>query len=165
MRRTEKWRQSKMATDKDLLDSINALVQEKTLSLEAMRGLSDIKERGQRLAKLCEEQLKQIEDYRKLHVENNSQISKLNENLAQWKAREDILLKREKEAEKAIAEAELHKAVADAYKDSFTRVFAPNMIREQIHKTIPVSIHGGAQGSGWVDNRQVSESVTREEGR
>lgn len=126
----------------ELTRVIDDLVQKKTFSLDALDAVKDLKARAESMEKTLQSRESEIRDIRAKNEEHIATINNLKSQVEQHKLREANLLEREKAADKAIYEAEKHKAVADAIRESMQTVFRPAAVRTEIHRSVAVPAGG-----------------------
>lgn len=153
----------------DLLKQIDDLVASKTFNLDALDGIKKLKDD---LKKTLEERDALQRKYDGLFETNNNQgvalrdssskIEALKAELAASKALNDA-------GQKAIYEADKHKAVADAWQAAMQTVFKPNTVRETVQRNVarPVEGHPGGNGysptSGFLAQGTETETTTKED--
>ena len=145
----------------DLLKQIDDLVASKTFNLDALDGIKKLKDD---LKKTLEERDALQRKYDGLFETNNNQgvalrdssskIEALKAELAASKALNDA-------GQKAIYEADKHKAVADAWQAAMQTVFKPNTVRETVYQSIPISQN--YNGNTVVTSYQQETKTTKEE--
>lgn len=147
-----------MSTATEVSALIEKMLQEKTLSLDAMEGIQLLKKK----AEAADTEITRLKDVQAEFVKSKSLLeTKLDiavtENTAlkaaadSVKAREALVFKNELRA--AVAEAQ-----AVAYRDSMKIVFAPNVVRENIMK------YGSTASNGMTFPTNEGGTVTRAEG-
>jgi hypothetical protein len=158
-----------MSTNEQLLQQIDDLVASKTFGLDALEGIKKIKDSlkatleeryalQKRYDGLCETSTRQGEEIR----HQSGVIVDLEKQLADAKALNEA-------GQKAIYDADKHKAVAEAWQGAMAMVFKPNAVRETVQRNVmrPVDGHPGGNGSyptpGYLASGTESESVTRED--
>lgn len=158
-----------MSSNEQLLQQIDDLVASKTFGLDALEGIKKIKDS---LKATLEERDALQKKYDGLYEVNGRQSDELlrlksvtdalRTDLAAARALNDA-------GQKAIYEAEKHKAVADAWQGAMAMVFKPNAVRETVQRqvSVPVNGHPGGNGysptAGWVAQNTNHETTTRED--
>jgi hypothetical protein len=147
-----------MSTATEVSALIERMLQEKTLSLDAMEGIQLLKKKAEaadaEIAKLKEQYAALSANYRTLELNHGKSLDDLKvlRNASDSvKAREVLVFKNELRA--AVAEAQ-----ATAYRDSMKIVFAPNVVRENIMK------YGSNNQNGVSYGTNEGGTVTRAEG-
>lgn len=148
-------------TDYQLLNQIDELVASKTFNLDALDGIKKLKDD---LKKTLDERDALQRKYDDLREDNrrlrgdvtecNLVIDTLQKQLTESKALNDA-------GQKAIYEAEKHKAVAEAWQGAMQTVFKPNTVRETVYQSIPLS--QVYNGNSTVMPYQQETKTTKEE--
>jgi regulator of replication initiation timing len=151
-------------TQQELLELIDKLVLGKTLSLEAIEQVQEVR----RLAKDTQTRLEGVvRDNDKLRVENQQLrkiVSEHEKDQAALDAKVIEVVVKEKAADKAMILAEADKKIADAAERFLRTVFAPNTIRETLMKTVPVVRSYAGGGGDYVTSETSSEHTDRRDG-
>ncbi len=148
-------------TEQSVLKAIEDMVQEKTLSLEALRGLGKIKDEAVRLSAELEATKAKYNDLEKSNTTTLSSLDAANKKVLEWEKRAAELAAREKAADVAKFAAQKDYAVAEAYKDMLKTIFAPNYFREHVTKQVPVPHTTGGSGYTNTDVRQHQQDENR----
>lgn len=150
-----------MSTNQQLLQQIDDLVASKTFGLDALEGIKKIKdslkatlEERDALQKKCDGLYEVNGRQSDEIVRLRSAAETLRENLAAARALNDA-------GQKAIYEAEKHKAVAEAWQGAMQTVFKPNSVRETVFQSIPLT--QTYNGNSVVTPYQQETKTTREE--
>ena len=153
----------------DLLKQIDDLVASKTFNLDALDAIKALKDN---LKVTLEEREKLQRRYDGLYETNarqSDELLSLNKKLEDLKVQLALANKTAQEGQKAIYDADKHKAVAEAWQGAMAMVFKPNAVRETVARTVakPVVGHPGGNGyspsPGFLSSGQESETVTRED--
>lgn len=131
-----------------ITEMIDQLVLEKTVSLDALNAINELK----RHAQILDDQVKERD---RLHMEDaetirqlRDQINDLNlshQNVAQMLDQER---KKVEHALKVEQEGKESKAELKGFREAMQMVFKPSAVRETIHKTVPVAVEGNPGGNG-----------------
>lgn len=156
-------------TDYQLLNQIDELVASKTFNLDALDGIKAIKDNlkitlGELDAANEKLELRRTENRELMTqvAEKDARISRLEKQIAEMRDAAN-------DGKVARYEAEMHKAVAGAWREAMQTVFKPNAVRETVQRQVarPVEGHPGGNGSyptaGYLATGQESETVTRED--
>lgn len=138
-----------MSTQPTLIEMIDSLVLEKTVSLEALNAINALKAQASEL----ETQLKQA-DYRLEHQQNTiqelrSEIRTLEGTIASQNTALDQQATRLKSAESIQREGMEAKAELKGFVSAMQMVFRPSVVRESIQKQVPVPVEGNPGGNGY----------------
>jgi len=121
-------------TMKDVSTLLETMLQEKTLSLEAMDSIRKLKERADK----ADQEIAQLtEKNRELNVSTarlQGELSDANIKLGAVADREKAVQKREDAVHQLEMKAAVAQAESNAYRTSMSIVFAPNVVRESIMK-------------------------------
>lgn len=150
----------------ELLTAIDRLVEEKTFNLDALEAIKDLRDKAASLEANVELLEAQIEKHkngtsalRKENLDLEAVVSQQNTKIAELEARE-------KTAFEAIYKAEMHAAVADAYKDALRTVFKPHSVRETITRSVPIATtysNGSGGHTQSVQSYEQTDKVDRED--
>lgn len=138
-----------------ITDLIDALVSEKTFSLEGVKSIEAVRLKAQHLQSTLEDTQKRYADAIKERDAEKKRADDTAEVCRQWKVREDAVVAREKtmtDKEKAAAVSE---ATANTFRECFGLVFRNFSINESITKSVPIS-----QGAGMYP-AQMTETANR----
>lgn len=151
-----------MSNNEQLLQQIDDLVASKTFGLDALEGIKKIKDS---LKATLEERDALQKRYDGLYETNGRQSDELlrlksvtdalRTDLAAARALNDA-------GQKAIYEADKHRAVAEAWQGAMAMVFKPNAVRETIARAHAVAVPV-MNGPGYIQNVQNTESIVRED--
>lgn len=146
----------------DLLKQIDDLVASKTFNLDALDGIKQLKDS---LKKTLEERDSLQRRHDALYETNREQ----SEQLIRGAKREELLrgeLASAKElndaGQKAIYDADKHKAVAEAWQGAMAMVFKPNAVREAVQRNHTV-IMPSPGGGGYPQSVSNTDSIVRED--
>jgi chromosome segregation ATPase len=148
-------------TDYQLLNQIDELVASKTFNLDALDGIKKLKDD---LKKTLEERDALQKKYDDLVVKHRNAQDEIEQQKAVSDAlRADLKASRELNAagQKAIYEAEKHKAVAEAWQGAMQTVFKPNTVRETVYQSMPIAHN--YNGNTSVVPYQQETKTTKEE--
>jgi len=128
----------------ELIEQIDLLVQQKTLSLDAAKALSEIKDRNIDLERSVEALKKEKETQRGLRGDDTKKIEKLKKAISEWEQKEHFLLERESKALRLEMQAAHEAQRVTDHKEMFQLVFRNSVIREKgmvpVHGAIPNTI-------------------------
>lgn len=151
-----------MASTHELSEMIDALVREKTFSLDAIDAVKALRDKAKDLEETVKQQKVSLEASKiytdGIERENGAlrreieSLSKIHDGIAE---REAKVVENEKLA--AVAKAE-----SAAYKHALETVFRPNTVRERVVDNIPIAVDNGGYSS--VSTYSKSKDVVREEG-
>ncbi len=142
--------------NRELSDLIDKIVRESTFSLDANVAVTKLIESAKGLQKALEEQRelnKQADDrYKLLDGRYNSLVGELSD----VKKARDEAMKRADRNEQAYHDSVRHQAVADAWKSAMMTVFAPNVTRTAVQRSVAVPVTNG----GYTNLQSMSEYDT-----
>lgn len=153
----------------NLLQQIDDLVASKTFNLDALDSIKKLKDD---LKKTLDERDALQKRYDGLYDVNNNQGIALRESatkIAELKAELTAAQALNEAGQKAIYDADKHKAVAEAWQSAMQTVFKPNAVRETIARNVAKPVEGNPGGNGYcpspgfLANGQESETITRED--
>lgn len=156
-------------TDYQLLNQIDELVASKTFNLDALDSIKKLKDD---LKRTLEERDALQKRYDGLYEVNNNQgeeITRLRTRLIDCQKELEASRAHYEAGQKAIYDADKHKAVAEAWQGAMAMVFKPNAVRESVQRNVakPVEGHPGGNGysptGGFLASGQESETITRED--
>lgn len=136
----------------DLTKAIDKLLNEKTFTVEAVRGIEELRKRAERM----EQELKGTTD---LSAKYEKESEKLRSENAVLKAREAALAEREKKMTDLERTAAVEAAKTAVWSECFTKIFANRVVREHVNDSVPLM-----NQQGYVQRDYSSKDVTREEG-
>lgn len=139
----------------DLTKAIDKLLNEKTFTVEAVRGIEELRKRAadlhSQLARTQELQREYSDKYAIAAGEN-----------AILKARENAVAEREKKMTELEMKAAVESAKAQVWDQCFGRIFANRIVREHVNDSVPVLQTYSGGGSSIVRDYS-SKDITREE--
>ncbi len=147
---------------KELTDLVEKLVTEKTFNLEAAKAVEDLKEKFRTKDQEHEALRAALKGKSEELIERAKIIADLEAKVKGLEHGLKLLQEQDAKAKTAIYEAERERAVAAAYKDALHTIFRPNAVRETIHRSTPISVQASPQCSGYVQNYNSTEEVTKE---
>lgn len=156
--------------DEKLLEALNTLIQQKTLSLEAFEIVQDLKAKYESTSKRLETTAISLNKANELNSSLTEQNTLFKSMLDNMSARESAVIEREKKMTKLEIEHECGKAMVNHTVDMFKTVFANAALKTSIMRNVavPVTGHPGnpQMGSypmgGTVLTSPESETTTRE---
>lgn len=153
-----------MSSNEQILQQIDALVASKTFSLDAVDTIKAIKDKLK--ITLNERDAVQAK-YDDLLIKNSNAQNEIERQKSVIDAlRTDLTAARalNDAGQKAIYEADKHKAVAEAWQGAMAMVFKPNAVRETVARSVPVAVPMNSNGyMGSVQMHPEGGSVTRED--
>jgi hypothetical protein len=133
--------------DEKLLEALNTLIQQKTLSLEAFEIVQNLKAKYEDLSKRFELTQKDVERYRRENEIISAQNINLTSKLKNIGDRESAVTEREKKMMKLEIEHECGKAMVNHTMDMFKTVFANASLKTSIMRNVAVPVTGHAGNS------------------
>lgn len=131
-----------------LTEMIDQLVLEKTVSLDALNAINELK----RHAQILDDQVKERD---RLHMEDAETIRQLRDQISEMNVQHQSIVKmleQERQRVEGMQQAEQQgkeaKAELKGFRDAMQMVFKPSVVRETIHKTVPVAVEGNPGGNG-----------------
>lgn len=149
-------------TDYQLLNQIDELVASKTFNLDALDGIKKLKDN---LKETLEERDALQKRYVGLYEVNNNQgeeITRLRSKLVDCQKELDASRALNDAGQKAIYEAEKHKAVAEAWQGAMAMVFKPYAVRETVQRNHTVMVPSGPNSS-YPQSVQNQDHIVRED--
>lgn len=148
-----------MNTKEQLLKQIDALVTERTFSLEAVDAINQMRVMLATVTDERDDLNDKLNRAQQTIIEQEFRTKRDADVLAKWGKREADLMAREQKAAAAIYEAEKHAAVALAYKDAMGIVFRPNVMRETVARNAMDPMPTG----GYTVSTNSTTTTTRED--
>jgi hypothetical protein len=142
-----------MAATEELIKLLDDIVQKKTLSLDALEGIQQLKKKAEQ----AEAELKvEQELHRKVRLDKG----KLEVALEDWQAREKIVIDREHKLNEVEKERDVAQAKAEAIRECFGLVFRNVETRRQVltNESVPMP----SSGSGYYTAQQTKNEATTE---
>lgn len=121
-----------------ITEMIDALVAEKTFSLEGVKAIEAVRAKAESLQKTLEMTTTERDNIRK---ERDIERNRAEQNAAtvkQWEARETAIAAREKTMNDCEKKAAVSDATAGTFRECFSMVFRNFSVNESITKSVPV---------------------------
>ena len=122
---------------------IDEIVHEKTFSLEAVNAVTNLRDTAEALesqVRILTKKNKTNEENAKIH---EIRVSKLRNEVEDWKKREADLIVREMKILNLELGTAVSNAKAETYKECVSLIFRNETVRKEMFGSIPVSIDGG----------------------
>jgi len=150
-----------MTTTKDDISAIiEHMVQEKTLSLEAMTSIQLLKDRSSRADLEIERQRDVIKQRDATVSRLEGELETLKEPLTKLEQRERLVAEREKKIHELEVQAAVAQAESRTFRHALGVVFAPNAVRESIQRMTSSNGSNGLSNGSTYSN----DSFSRTEG-
>lgn len=130
----------------DLTRMIDALVEQKTFSLDAVGSIKDLRDRAVGLETDLTEATGKIKLASAENQRLNGIISTRDEDLNKWRARETALMAREAKMTDLEKQVAVEMAKSGAIHSCFDKIFANRMVRESVTRSVPTVITPTYQG-------------------
>lgn len=151
----------------DLNKVIDQIVTEKTMSLEAVDAIKQMRERNNTLRETNSRLEKTNNDYAEKLITFQEDIKKLKEERDHILAMDSAFKVREEKATRQECEVEKHKAVSDTYSTVFQIIFRNTTVRRTVSKDVITPLEGGeGQYSNQMPRTErdtLNESITETE--
>jgi septal ring factor EnvC (AmiA/AmiB activator) len=150
----------------DLIRAIDRLVEEKTFNLDALEAIKELRDKAAALEDQVDDLIKRTDRLRGEVREHEKSISEKNDRIEKQNTKILELEAREKQAFEAIYKAEMHSAVAEAYKDALRTVFRPHSVRETIARSFPIATtyaNGNGGHTQTVQSYDQTDRIDRED--
>jgi uncharacterized membrane-anchored protein len=150
--------------DEKLLEALNTLIQQKTLSLEAFEIVQNLKAKYEDLSKRFELTQKDVERYRRENEIILAQNINLTSKLKNIEDRESTVTEREKKMMKLEIEHECSKAMVNHTVDMFKTVFANAALKTSIMREVAVPstyTNNGISSTGII-KENIKETTERQ---
>jgi regulator of replication initiation timing len=150
--------------DEKLLEALNTLIQQKTLSLEAFEIVQDLKTKYEDLSKQFELTQKDVERYCRENEIISAQNTNLTSKLKNIENRESAVTEREKKMMKLEIEHECSRTMVNHTVDMFKTVFANAALKNSIMREVAVPstyISNGTSSTGIIKEK-INETEERQ---
>lgn len=152
-----------MTTDTRLTAAIDAIINEKTFSLEGLRAIEEVRSKANMLEVALKSSLETVDSLGKEVAEANAENAKLKAQVNAAAVREAEITIREAKIAELEKSAAVAQAEAKVFDKCFERVFANRTVREQTYSSVPVwEPYSG--GGGHVSTHSTSGGKIVEEG-
>lgn len=147
-------------TREELLGLIDKLVTKETFTLEAVKQISELRDKATELSETLEKKReryrcaqKSADEFRRLSDSQAAQIAGLNKKIGELEVR--IAEMSEDNTKRQVAEAR-----AEAFKHSMETVFRPASVRKVVHSNVPVTRDWGHGSGNTVEYYSHTEDST-----
>lgn len=151
-----------MASTHELSEMIDALVREKTFSLDAIDAVKALRDKAKDLEQTIERRNGDLATVSKNAANMEREIGALKREIESLSKIHDGIAEREAKVVENEKLAAVAKAESAAYKHALETVFRPNTVRERVIDNIPIAVDSGGYSS--VSTYSTSKDVVREEG-
>lgn len=131
-----------------LTEMIDQLVLEKTVSLDALNAINKLKEEAARLEGQLKSAYEQHDRDTKRLGDLQGELRVSQEQHLHVASLLDGAQKKILEIQKIELEGKEAKAELKGFREAMQMVFKPSVVRETIHKTVPVAVEGNPGGNG-----------------
>lgn len=146
--------------DEKLLEALNNLIQQKTLSLEAFELVQDLKKKYEDLSKRFDYTQKDLERFRRENEALSMHNSTLAKKLAEAESRESSIIEREKKVTRLEIEKECADKMVKHTTETFKTVFENATLKNTIMRGIPVVMPGFSGGNGMYPTPPSTQILT-----
>lgn len=129
-------------SNNELTRVIDELVEKKTFGLDALGAIKELRDKAQAQEETIKAREQQAENQQRKIAELERELGSAKARVEKLMLREANLLEREKAADKAIYDAERHRAVADAWRAAMGMVFKPVEVRTSIQRQVALPASG-----------------------
>ena len=144
----------------ELTKAIDALVEKRTFSLDALEAIKQLRDKAEEQEVTLKRRDSEIADILAKNQQLHNEVSKLSGQLQAIETRESAVAAREKDADKAVYEADKQKAVADTLRWAFETTMRPAAVRTSIQRNVAVPVAGSDHWVGFVANGNETETTT-----
>ena len=150
--------------DEKLLEALNTLIQQKTLSLEAFEIVQDLKTKYENVSKQLVNAMKDLKASQQLNTQFVEEVSKYKIRLEGIEFREYTVTEREKKMMKLEIEHECGKAMVNHTVDMFKTVFANAALKTSIMRevAVPSTYTSNGTSSTGIIKEKIQETTERQ---